>query len=269
MSRLKLVSRTDHGGHTWSRPKNYLFASSQAVAALAAAEVARAALAMPIAFVAREENVLPVAVLGFQPTQNLFVTPDGRWAGAYIPAAFRAYPFVLAKSGDDQFSLCIDEDSGLVDSSTGNELFFDQDGTPAKAVADTMDFLVKTQRSCDAAISAAATLQAHGLLEAWPIKVKDGEQEQDVVGLLRVNEKMIGTLDGEALLALRDAGALALAYAQLLSMQNLQLLSRLSQAQLAAQNGPVQSQTSPAYFLDAEKEETFDWNAILSDESKN
>ena len=266
---VKLVNKADHIGRTWSRPANYFFASSETVAALAAAEVARAALAMPIAFVSREEDVLPVAVLGFRPSQNLFVAPDGRWAGTYIPAAFRAYPFVLAKSGNEQFSLCVDEGSGLLDSDIGGEPFFCDDGNPAKAIADTMEFLVKTRHSYDAVTLAAGVLKAHGLLEAWPIKVKDGEQEQDVSGLLRVNEKSLNMLEGDALFALSKAGALALAYAQLLSMQNIHLLSRLSQARVAAQNRVEQSHHQRPYFIDTEKEETFDWNSILSEKSKS
>ena len=85
-----------------------------------------------------------MAVLGFQPGQNLFVAPDGRWQGGYTPAACRAHPFALASLPGGEQVLAFDAGSGLL-AETGGEPFYDADGQPAQAVRDILAFLTQLQ----------------------------------------------------------------------------------------------------------------------------
>ena len=85
------ISRERHGTKRWKRHNGYKFAAANAVAPLVINELPRAALALPIGFIAQGDDYMPAAVLGLAPGQNLLVAPDGRWGGSYIPAFFRGY----------------------------------------------------------------------------------------------------------------------------------------------------------------------------------
>src|SRR5690606_39363180 len=118
------------------------FASAYSLSPLVAQELPRACLAMPIGFVRSDNQYQLVAVQGLAPGKNLFVAPDGRWIGPYVPAAYRGYPFVLANTEDGKRVLCVREDSGLVSEVQGEgEPFFDEEGNPSKPVQDVLNFL--------------------------------------------------------------------------------------------------------------------------------
>lgn len=59
---------------------------------------------------------------------------------------------------------------------------------------------------------------------------KTDQGERKLEGLFRVNEAALNALDNEAFLSVRKSGALPVAYAQLLSMQQLRVLGELAQA---------------------------------------
>ncbi len=150
------------------------------------------------------------------------------------------------------------------------EAFFGPDGQPSEAIRQMLEFLGQVSRSQDAADAACALLAQYGLLEPWPLKVRDGERERAVGGLLRVNEAALNTLSADALLALRSGGALALAYAQLLSMGNVSLLGQLaaahagaaSQAQAAHPNG---NGDLTKLFKADDGHGMIDWKKLLDD----
>lgn len=119
-------------------PENYRFAATNVVAPLAAQEAAHAIMAYAIGFIVGERVTL-VAVQGLQPGSNLFVGADGRWLETYIPAVYRGYPFQLVDIEDGRQVLCVDEDSGLVDTEEG-EIFFDKDGQPGAALTERLNF---------------------------------------------------------------------------------------------------------------------------------
>lgn len=231
---IKPITGEAYGEKSWRRFTDYRFAASSSLVRLASAEISRAALAMPLAFAQADGKPAIAALLGFVQGQNLFVTPNGRWAGRYVPAALRGWPFQLAKTSNDRLALCFNESSGLLVDKNEGEAFFGADGKPSEAVRRIFDFLVRTNRSQAEADAATALLARHGLLEHWPLKVGVGDQERAVDGLLRVNEAALNGLNAEALTALRKGGALAMAYAQLLSMGNVSLLNRLAAARAGA-----------------------------------
>ena len=96
MTTLTAISKSEHLLARWTRYGSFSFAAGQAVVPLVAQELPRAAGAFPVGFVREADAFVPVAVMGLEQGQNLFVAADGRWAGRYIPAACRGYPFTLA-----------------------------------------------------------------------------------------------------------------------------------------------------------------------------
>jgi hypothetical protein len=74
-----------------------------------------------------------VALQGLENGKNLFVAPDGRWLGGYIPAALRGYPFKVLQDNSEppRHFLCFDEESDLLVDATepNSQPFFKEDGT--------------------------------------------------------------------------------------------------------------------------------------------
>lgn len=268
-----LVTRDRHGAKKWLRHSGYAFAGPINVAPIAAAELSHAARALPLAFVQQEDKPVLVALMGLLPGQNLFVAPDGRWLGLYVPAALRGYPFRLGRTNGEgnNFALLVDEASNLViDQAVGDQgiPFFDDAGNPHPETQKVLEFLAKTRQSMEMSERAVAALADKGVLEAWPLQIKDGEEERQVAGVSRINEAALNALSPDDLTLLRDSGALAIAYAQLLSMGNLAVLSTLAQAHAKANAQKAARMTIPegSFVPEDDGELKIDWNALFKDD---
>ncbi len=203
---------------------------------LSLAELPKAAMSLPIGFIKQEDNYLPAAILNLQPGKNLLVATNGNWLGPYIPAAFRAFPFVLATTENGQKVLCIDEDSGLVNDEAEGEPFFDEEGNPSKAIQDVLAFMTQQDKSRQATASSCAMLAKHELIQPWPINLQTDSGMQEIAGIFRIDEEKLNRIPAEALSEVRDSGGLTIAYCQLLSIQHLSLLGELARAHAKAVN---------------------------------
>lgn len=233
MPKFQAITKTHFVNLRWRRVEKYHFAARDTVVPVVAQELPRACMSLPLAFFLQGQDVICVAVLGFQPGRNLFVTADGNWIGPYIPAAYRGYPFAVADTHDGAMALCVDMESGLVDAGPG-EPFFDDTGEPTPAVQKTLAFLHQVRTNEVATRRMCAALHAEGLIVPWSIVVKDGQGDRAVEGLYRIDEAKLHSLDRDALYRLHQAGALAAAFCQLLSMQHLPTLGRLAEAHARA-----------------------------------
>lgn len=235
MATLQVVTPQGLGGKHWRKASDYRFAAHEALCPLVAQEFPKAALAFTIGFQAQGTGYQPVAVLGLVPGQNLYVSPDGRWVASYLPAVYRAYPFKLAYTADQQVVLCVDTDSGLI-SKTKGDLFFNESGEPSPAMAQVIDFYQQLTTNRKATERACAMLQEHQLIRPWPITVQTPAGQRKLEGLYRIDEARLNALSAPALKEIQAAGALAMAYSQLLSMQHLPTLGQLAQLHAQAQS---------------------------------
>jgi hypothetical protein len=229
MVKLTPVSKESHADRSWNRVESYGFASRNNLAPLVGAEITRATLTLPMAFVRNQDHFSLVAVLSPLPDQNLFVAPNGRWLGGYVPSAFRGYPFRLARAkGRDDMLLCIDENSGYVRNDDKGEPFFDEDGDISGPVKNVLDFLSKVEQNRVETDRAVMTLAQAKLFTEWPLKIKDKDQEKTFSGLYRIDESAMDSLEDEAFLNLKKHRAFRIAYAQLLSMDNIRVFEKLA-----------------------------------------
>ena len=68
---------------------------------IAAVEFLQASREYPIVFAkGKDDVVFPVALLGLEQNQNVFIDKSGAWTANYIPAYVRRYPFILATADD-------------------------------------------------------------------------------------------------------------------------------------------------------------------------
>jgi hypothetical protein len=202
------------------------YAAGLHMAALMQPEFARAGALYPIVFVEDRDNdtFRPMALLGLQPGENVFVDGEGRWCASYIPAVVRSYPFALARAHrPDRFTVCIDAASDLFSTTEGTPLF-DAAGLPTAALDTAQQHLGelwRMQRQTDAFVR---TLAERNLFTPLTVRVLRGEQALEVAGAYVVNEQRLDGLSDERLFALRRHGWLASVYAHLGSLLQMERL---------------------------------------------
>jgi hypothetical protein len=234
MTQIAAITKQNHADKSWTRYSSYTFASKSSIASLVGAEISHALTAgLPMAFVKEQDRFFLAAVLSLTPGTNLFVAQNGKWLGEYVPSVFRSYPFTLARAeGKENLILCVDEDSGLVnEDKNAGEPFFDDSKELSKPVKDILQFLTRVEQNKTAAFAAVASLAKAGVITEWPLKIKHGDQEKPITGLYRIDEAKLNSLDDEQFLKIRKAGSLPIAYAQLLSMGNIQVFEKLAKVQ--------------------------------------
>jgi hypothetical protein len=239
MTEFTAIAPESHAQKRWKNVTDYAFSAENAIIQLVGAELSNAASAMPTGFIVHEAGYQLAAITSLQSGQNLYVAPDGKWLGSYIPSALRAYPFRLLKHESAEKSvLCINEASGLVVEGVedGND-FFDDENQPTQAIKDLLNFLTEVEASRVATQRAVNALADASLITPWVLNLKQGEKDVPVEGLFCIDEAALNKLDDEDFLAVRNAGGLFLAYAQLLSMKQLFVLEQLGrlQGQILAQ----------------------------------
>ena len=227
------VSRQLHSSKSWVRPINYDFAARDAICPLAGLEIPAAATSYSIAFIRGKAAYQPVAVFSHNVGTNLYLSPNGSWIpGRYVPSVIRAYPFrLLPTPNKSSMMLCVDESSGLVRDTNQGEPFFDEAGKVAETVASITAFLEAAARSNVSAGLALKSLAAAEVIVPWD---NGGSAGQAMGNLYRVDEQRLRALDDAAFSSLRSHNALAIAYAQLISMSNMELLPQLASARQKA-----------------------------------
>lgn len=224
------------------RYTNYGFAAGDALLPVYGPELARMAMELPLAFVRVKGQFVPAAVMGVEPGRNLYVGSSGQWLGQYVPAIVRSHPFALLRADDGRHVLCVNEASGLIvpgTESSGSEPFYNADGRLSSETQAVLDFLAAVEGYKPTTVRACSALEASGVLQPWELTLELVSGKRSIGGVYSVSEQLLSTVADNIFLGLRDAGALALAYTQLMSMQNvkqLEVAARLDEERrLAAQ----------------------------------
>lgn len=157
---------------------------------------------------AERDNFTPVALMGFEAGENLFLE-DGRWDADYVPLAIDIQPFLIGGAdGEGERQVHIDLASPRISHDEGTRVF-EPEGTPSpllEAVVQKLGTLDAGYRETAAFIEA---LRQHRLLEplALEITLADGSANR-LVGFHIVNEAALRGLDAAALGELHAAGHL-------------------------------------------------------------
>lgn len=223
---LRRAEPLDPGRHAQLRVsdgRDFSFVKALHTIPLSAVEFMPSARHYPIIF-AGESDVHPVALLGLQPGQNLFVGRNGFWKeGCYVPAIVRRAPFVLLqdnRGGQNGVNLCLDVESPLVSKNRGTPLF--EDGKPTATVAKMATFAAsfsKEQARTQSFVNACRDLD---LLIERQMEITLGTGQKIVFSGFRIldEEKMRG-MDDETALTWHRRGWSALAFAHFLSLGNM------------------------------------------------
>jgi hypothetical protein len=225
----KVVALNDekHRGLRIRSVQGYAFARDTNAVVLTAAEFAFAALEYPVVFLDVAGRVTPIAVLGLEPAQNLFLGNGALWEARYVPAYVRRYPFMLARAtpAAREMTVCIDESSDRLSQTDGERLFQD-DGNPTAYLTRAIEFLRDYDRQARITEELCARLAASTLLEPMQanLSLPDGVG-RSVGGFLAVSRDRLKALGAEQVYALLDKGELELIYSHLFSLRNFAVLA--------------------------------------------
>jgi len=211
-------------------PDGYAFASGTHNVILASVEFYEACKEYPIIFTTTpNDKIVPIALLGFREGENLFVDEDGVWAGRYIPAYVRRYPFILAETGRNELTVCFDQAYEGLNSEDGATLF-DSEGGYSPYMQQTLGFLRNYHdqyKNNEAFTNMVKELDLFKPMDAL-VELNDG-RKYALNGFMVVDEQKLQAIGEDDLYALFKDGYLSLIYAHLLSLSTMSgLLDKLA-----------------------------------------
>ena len=176
----------------------------------------------------------PLALVGLQEGNNLYVDDNGIWeATAYVPAFIRRYPFMLARLSADRpdLSLCFDDTAGQIAADTGDALF--TDGAPSDTTKNILAFCEQFEQAVGRTRGFMEELEKLNLLMDGEVTIqREGLAEPAVYrGFRMIDESKLQNLRGDQARKLVQNGMLGLIYAHLFSLS---LISPLFERQFAA-----------------------------------
>ena len=195
-------------------------------------EFLEAAKFYPVVFTKTPDGeIIPVAILGLRNDENLFVDGKGNWKdGAYVPAFFRRYPYILANNmgQDGSFAVCVDSDYEGYGKKNGMVLF-DENGAQTEEFTRVIEFLRNYQTQFEVTKNLVKLLTEYNLFKdvSANITLPAGEK-LGFAGLMMVDEEAIFKLEDDQILNLVRIGYLAWIYAHLYSLSNFRSLMTLA-----------------------------------------
>jgi hypothetical protein len=190
---------------------------------------------------ANSGNFFPLALLGFQPGENLFLH-DGKWASSTVPLSIRREPFLIGRQNfvedgvqKSRRVIHIDLDSPRVNRERGEPLFLEYGGN--SPYLDSMaDILEAIHQGIEESEKFIRALQIHGLLESFTLDVTlDNGESNQLRGFYTIDEERLRALNGEDLNELHQSGFLEAIYMVMASQSQMRRLIDEKNRRLSAQ----------------------------------
>jgi len=199
---------------------DYRFARASNSIPLTIAEFVPAVRHYPIVFTGAAP-VLPVAIVGVDADDNLFVDGGGQWAaGAYVPAYVRRYPFIFVEADNKtDFLHAIDEAARVLKPGDGNGVF--RDGQPSELIRQALSFCGEYQANVAATRAFCDALEEESLLVPKQADFTLASGRRVRLGGFRViDEERFNKLPNKTFLQFRKRGWLHPIYLQLVATVN-------------------------------------------------
>ena len=158
----------------------------------------------------------PVALLGLQAGQNLFLDGD-RWDAYYLPLAVERQPFLIGLA-DGEPVIHVDLDHPRVQAGTGEAVFREHGGT-TDYLERVNSVLLALHQGLQSTPAFVAALLEHELLESFVLDVSlDEANQKRLAGYYTIDEERLRALDGDTLGRLAAAGHLEPIYLAVASL---------------------------------------------------
>lgn len=237
------LDRERHRELRLARPKDdAAFAEETHYVPVTGSEFEHAARDYPILFTDGEGDTGPIVLFGLTAHRNPYVSESGTWrAGTYMPAFVRRYPFVLARSGDDDYSVCIDAAYPGLGNEAGDPLF-DGDGTESawlrERIALVREYLADVERTR----AFVERLEALDLLVTHDLRITRPDGRAYTLRAFRfVDAQRLDQLEDAEIARLQRDGHLAWIHAHRISLSALAHLETAGDGDPAAGAGDAES----------------------------
>ena len=230
------VNRVRHAGKKIREITSFGFASKFHIAYVTMHEFARAAAVYPIVFLEDKEKdeFRPVALLGLDAGENLFVGEAGKWEASYVPAIIRRYPFALTKAAEaDRYIVCVDEASDLLSDTEGAPMF-DQQGNPTQVIENVKRYLGELQQMDTMTHEFSNFLVHNNLLTPLNMRVNAANKVRNITGCYVINEERLNNFSDTKFVEIRQKGYLPAIYAHLISLSQIERLASMKKSPAAA-----------------------------------
>ncbi len=183
-----------------------------------------------------EGHLYPVALLGFEEGENLFL--DGNnWNAPYIPAMIRRPPFLIGfhksnPGAERQRVVTIDVDHPRVSQTEGTALFLEHGGN-SDFLERTADMLEAIHQGNEQNKLFIDMLLKYELVESMTLDITLNDQSRNQLhGFYTLDDEKLQTLDAQALEEFSRHGFLLPAYMMVASMSHLRDMVAMRNAKL-------------------------------------
>ncbi len=199
-------------------------------------EILRAQCEYPILFMKNQnkDGYQCLAILGLHHEENLFLDDAKGWRASYIPNLIKKGPFSIgfqnqSEGGSDTPNpvILIDTEDKRVNETQGKSVFLEFGGNSAY-LSSIQNVLGELDQGTKLVAPMFNTLEKFKLLEPCSLDIPvDEETIVKFEGYHTINTENLAKLSGEALEELNKSGLLAIAFAAISSLQNVERLVML------------------------------------------
>ncbi len=169
---------------------------------------------------AERDSFTALAMFGFEPGENLFLT-DAGWDARYRPLAIDSQPFLVGRGAGDVRQVHIDMASPRIGADEGMRVF-DDTGRPTPYLERIADQLRALDTDYVASADFFAAVRRYELLEPLTLDVTlDDGAKNRLVGYHVIDEDRLAALDGAAVADLHAAGHMMPIFMALASLGNI------------------------------------------------
>lgn len=163
-------------------------------------------------------EIIPIALLGLQQGENLFLTDDG-WDNDYVPMTMEMQPFLIGYDGPDQTVIHVDMDSPRINDA-GEAVFLPMGGNSPylEHITEVLSSVHSGHQYNGEFIS---VLEQYELLEPFVLDMElvDGTSNR-LSGFMTINEEKLYALGAEALGDLNEKQFLQAIFMAVASVSN-------------------------------------------------
>jgi hypothetical protein len=215
MAKHALLSNVEHKAMRIITTRSVAYGDNQMYALTVPGEFRNIQASYPIVFQKRADTgqMQPLALLGFEAGENLFLTDKG-WDAPYVPISVERLPFLIGGNNAGQAGqpaqpvIHVDLDSPRVSYTEGEPLFLEYGGS-TPYLERISSLLGALHAGLAASPAFCEAMLAHDLLESFvlDVELKDGSNNR-LAGFYTVNEEKVRALDGAAITQLHAQGFL-------------------------------------------------------------
>lgn len=181
----------------------------------------------PLVFASGDEgkSFTPVAVLGLQGAENLFLDGSGWARQVYVPAYVRRYPFCMARVTLDAVEqkerlICVEKMYVAAEGEAGDKLFDDK-AQPLPRWVEIEKLLNEYEADLERTREMCDILADYKLFEPFTMQATlNGGAAMTLNGMYRIEEKKLELLDANQHRNLIKKGLMGRIYVHLLSLDN-------------------------------------------------